>query len=54
MLLPIGSEFLSAIVRTVFGANGVNWMPRAEAKAKMLEDDPKFVLVRRERQKGVK
>jgi len=30
------------IAKTVYGANGVSWMPDAEAKAKMLEDDPKY------------
>jgi formyltetrahydrofolate synthetase len=30
------------IAKTVYGANGVSWTPEAEAKAKMLEDDPKF------------
>jgi methylenetetrahydrofolate dehydrogenase (NADP+) / methenyltetrahydrofolate cyclohydrolase / formyltetrahydrofolate synthetase len=30
------------IAKTVYGANGVNWMPDAEAKAKMLEADPKY------------
>jgi formate--tetrahydrofolate ligase len=30
------------IAKTVYGANGVSWTPEAEAKAKMLEADPKF------------
>ncbi|MDY7037958.1 MAG: formate--tetrahydrofolate ligase [Thermodesulfobacteriota bacterium] len=30
------------IAKTVYGANGVSWTPEAEAKAKMLESDPKF------------
>ncbi|PKN61363.1 MAG: formate--tetrahydrofolate ligase [Deltaproteobacteria bacterium HGW-Deltaproteobacteria-15] len=30
------------IAKTVYGANGVSWMPDAEAKAKMLEADPKY------------
>ncbi|MCL0073995.1 formate--tetrahydrofolate ligase [Dehalococcoidia bacterium] len=30
------------IARTVYGADGVNWTPDAEAKAKMLEGDPKY------------
>jgi len=42
ILLPIESEFLSPIAKTVFGANGLNWVPAGEAKAKMLEDDPEY------------
>ncbi len=30
------------IAKTVYGASGVNWTPEAEAKAKMLEADPKY------------
>jgi methylenetetrahydrofolate dehydrogenase (NADP+)/methenyltetrahydrofolate cyclohydrolase/formyltetrahydrofolate synthetase len=30
------------IAKTVYGANGVAWTPEAEAKAKMLESDPKY------------
>jgi formate--tetrahydrofolate ligase len=30
------------IAKTVYGANGVSWSPEADAKAKMLEGDPKF------------
>jgi formate--tetrahydrofolate ligase len=30
------------IARTAYGADGVNWTPDAEAKAKMLEGDPKY------------
>lgn len=30
------------IARTVYGADGVNWTPDAEAKAKMLEGDSKY------------
>jgi formate--tetrahydrofolate ligase len=30
------------IAKTVYGANGVNWLPDAENKAKMLESDPKY------------
>jgi methylenetetrahydrofolate dehydrogenase (NADP+)/methenyltetrahydrofolate cyclohydrolase/formyltetrahydrofolate synthetase len=30
------------IAKTVYGANGVAWTPEAEAKAKMLEGDPKY------------
>ncbi|MBW1867554.1 MAG: formate--tetrahydrofolate ligase, partial [Deltaproteobacteria bacterium] len=30
------------IAQEVYGADGVDWQPEAEAKAKMLEDDPKY------------
>jgi formate--tetrahydrofolate ligase len=30
------------IAKEVYGADGVDWTPEAEAKAKMLEDDPKY------------
>jgi formyltetrahydrofolate synthetase len=30
------------IAKEVYGADGVAWAPEAEAKAKMLEDDPKY------------
>jgi len=30
------------IAKTVYGADGVSWTPDAEAKAKMLEDDPQY------------
>jgi len=30
------------IAKEVYGAAGVDWQPEAEAKAKMLEDDPKY------------
>ncbi|MGE5838766.1 MAG: formate--tetrahydrofolate ligase [Deltaproteobacteria bacterium] len=35
-------ERVDMIAKTVYGANGVSWTPDAEAKAKMLEADPKF------------
>ena len=35
-------ERVDKIAKTVYGANGVSWTPEAEAKAKMLEADPKF------------
>ncbi len=35
-------ERVDRIAKTVYGANGVSWSPEAEAKAKMLEGDPKF------------
>ena len=35
-------ERVDKIAKTVYGANGVSWSPEAEAKAKMLEADPKF------------
>ncbi|HEX8947765.1 MAG TPA: formate--tetrahydrofolate ligase [Dissulfurispiraceae bacterium] len=33
---------VAAIAKEVYGADGVSWTPDAEAKAKMLEDDPKY------------
>lgn len=30
------------IAKEVYGADGVSWTPEAEAKAKMLESDPKY------------
>ena len=33
---------VATIAREVYGADGVAWSPEAEAKAKMLESDPKF------------
>ncbi len=33
---------VALIAREVYGADGVSWLPEAEAKAKMLEDDPKY------------
>lgn len=33
---------VDVIAKTVYGADGVSWTPEAEAKAKMLEDDPQF------------
>jgi len=33
---------VALIAKEVYGADGVTWLPEAEAKAKMLEDDPKY------------
>ncbi len=33
---------VAVIAKEVYGADGVSWLPEAEAKAKMLEDDPKY------------
>jgi formyltetrahydrofolate synthetase len=33
---------VNTIAKKVYGADGVAWTPEAEAKAKMLENDPKF------------
>ncbi|MBW2029374.1 MAG: formate--tetrahydrofolate ligase [Deltaproteobacteria bacterium] len=33
---------VETIAKVVYGADGVTWTPEAEAKAKMLEGDPKF------------
>ncbi|HOI95643.1 MAG TPA: formate--tetrahydrofolate ligase [Syntrophobacter fumaroxidans] len=33
---------VSTVAREVYGADGVSWTPDAEAKAKMLENDPKY------------
>ncbi len=35
-------ERVAKIAKVVYGADGVAWTPEAEAKAKMLEGDPKF------------
>jgi len=35
-------ERVNKIAKTVYGADGVTWTPEAEAKAKMLESDPKY------------
>jgi methylenetetrahydrofolate dehydrogenase (NADP+)/methenyltetrahydrofolate cyclohydrolase/formyltetrahydrofolate synthetase len=35
-------ERVDKIAKTVYGASGVAWSPEAEAKAKMLEADPKY------------
>jgi formate--tetrahydrofolate ligase len=35
-------ERVETIAREVYGAEGVAWAPPAEAKAKMLEQDPKY------------
>jgi len=44
-LYPMGMklrERVDLIAREVYGADGVTWRPAAEAKAKMLESDPKY------------
>ena len=44
-LYPIDMKLrdrVDKIAKVVYGANGVSWTPEAEAKAKMLETDPKF------------
>jgi formyltetrahydrofolate synthetase len=33
---------VAIIAREVYGADGVSWLPEAEAKAKMLEEDPQY------------
>jgi len=33
---------VALIAKEVYGADGVSWSPEAEAKAKMLEGDPKY------------
>ena len=33
---------VETIAKTVYGASGVSWTPEAEAKAKMLENDPQY------------
>ena len=38
----LGIDESDKIAKVVYGANGVSWTPAAEAKAKMLESDPKF------------
>lgn len=35
-------ERVAMVAREVYGADGVAWTPEAEAKAKMLESDPKY------------
>jgi formate--tetrahydrofolate ligase len=35
-------ERVDKIAKVVYGADGVSWAPEAEAKAKMLESDPKY------------
>ncbi len=35
-------ERVEIIAKEVYGADGVSWTPEAEAKAKMLESDPKY------------
>ena len=35
-------ERVEKIAKVVYGADGVTWTPEAEAKAKMLESDPKY------------
>ena len=35
-------ERVDKIAKVVYGADGVAWTPEAEAKAKMLEDDPQY------------
>ena len=35
-------ERVAKIAKEVYGADGVSWTPEAEAKAKMLEADPKY------------
>ncbi len=35
-------ERVETIAKEVYGADGVTWTPEAEAKAKMLESDPKY------------
>ncbi len=44
-LYPIETKLrarVEKIAKTVYGASGVSWTPEAEAKAKMLENDPKY------------
>ncbi|GAB4484881.1 MAG: formate--tetrahydrofolate ligase [Thermodesulfovibrionales bacterium] len=33
---------VALIAKEIYGADGVSWLPEAEAKAKMLEDDPQY------------
>jgi formate--tetrahydrofolate ligase len=33
---------VATVAKEVYGADGVSWTPEAEAKAKMLESDPKY------------
>lgn len=44
-LYPINTKLrdrVAKIAKVVYGAKGVSWTPEAEAKAKMLEGDPKY------------
>ncbi|MBF0119840.1 MAG: formate--tetrahydrofolate ligase [Desulfobacterales bacterium] len=44
-LYPIETKLrdrVALIAKEVYGADGVSWSPEAEAKAKMLESDPKY------------
>ena len=44
-LYPIETKLrdrVEKVAKVVYGANGVSWTPEAEAKAKMLETDPKY------------
>ncbi len=44
-LYPLDTKLrdrVSLIAKEVYGADGVSWSPEAEAKAKMLENDPKY------------
>jgi formyltetrahydrofolate synthetase len=44
-LYPIETKLrdrVEKVAKTVYGASGVAWTPEAEAKAKMLESDPKY------------
>ena len=44
-LYPIETKLrdrVEKVAKIVYGANGVSWTPEAEAKAKMLEADPKY------------
>jgi len=44
-LYPIETKLrdrVALIAKEVYGADGVSWAPDAEAKAKMLENDPKY------------
>jgi formate--tetrahydrofolate ligase len=44
-LYPIETKLrdrVEKVAKVVYGANGVSWTPEAEAKAKMLEADPKY------------
>ena len=44
-LYPIETKLrdrVALVAKEVYGADGVSWTPEAEAKAKMLENDPKY------------
>jgi formate--tetrahydrofolate ligase len=44
-LYPLSTKLrdrVEKIAKIVYGANGVSWTPEAEAKAKMLENDPQY------------